>query len=77
MYVYIFQFCATLGAAIVPLAFMSTWLLSRSVTAALFASVFILFGMFIYVTFLCNSFLSKSLTQEKDTCAQDEIVTDK
>lgn len=36
-------FCATLGAALVPLTYMSTWLLCKSVTAALFASSFVLF----------------------------------
>ncbi|XP_052787486.1 protein O-mannosyl-transferase 2-like [Mya arenaria] len=42
-YVGMRMFCATLGAALVPLVFMSTWLLCRSTTAALFAAAFVLF----------------------------------
>ena len=41
-----FQFCGILGGALVPLTYMSTWLLCHSVTAALFASSFVLFGKF-------------------------------
>ncbi|KAK3595928.1 hypothetical protein CHS0354_032436 [Potamilus streckersoni] len=36
-------FCALLGAALVPLAYMSTWLLSRSLTASLIAGTLVLF----------------------------------
>ena len=41
-----FQFCGILGGALVPLSYMSTWLLCHSVTASLFASSFVLFGKF-------------------------------
>ncbi|KAL4237411.1 Protein O-mannosyl-transferase 2 [Mactra antiquata] len=36
-------FCACLGACLVPFVYMSTWLLCKSVTAALFAGSFVLF----------------------------------
>ncbi|KAH3853450.1 hypothetical protein DPMN_095974, partial [Dreissena polymorpha] len=36
-------FCALLGAALIPLVYMSTWLLSGSVIASMFAAVFVLF----------------------------------
>lgn len=37
--------CACMGAALVPLVYMSTWLLCKSVTAALIASSFVLFDV--------------------------------
>ncbi|XP_045162576.2 protein O-mannosyl-transferase 2-like [Mercenaria mercenaria] len=37
--------CACMGAALVPLVYMSTWLLCQSVTASLLASSFVLFEL--------------------------------
>ncbi|KAJ8309086.1 hypothetical protein KUTeg_013960 [Tegillarca granosa] len=35
-------FCALLGAALVPLSYMSTWLLTKTIMSAFFASLFVL-----------------------------------
>lgn len=55
-----FQFCTFLGATIVPLSYLIVWDLTKSVQAAAFSALFILFG--IYITFItlcsCNEMIT-------------------
>ncbi|WAR19528.1 POMT2-like protein [Mya arenaria] len=73
-YVGMRMFCATLGAALVPLVFMSTWLLCRSTTAALFAAAFTIYiymvvmveydghlPVVLYRVFIVKHFLARAL----------------
>lgn len=39
-----------MGAAVIPLAYMSVWLLTKSLMSSLFAALLILLGMGLYST---------------------------
>lgn len=41
-----FQFCTFLGATIVPLSYLIVWDLTKSIQAAGFSALFILFGKY-------------------------------
>lgn len=44
-----FQFCTFLGATIVPLSYLIIWDLTKSIQAATFSALFILFGMHVFI----------------------------
>lgn len=51
-----FQFCTFLGATIVPLSYLIIWDLTKSIQAATFSALFILFGMHYIYVFYCVLF---------------------
>lgn len=66
---YMFQFCTFLGATIVPLSYLIVWDLTKSIQAAAFSALFILFG--IYIIFMILFPYDKVSILLNNSCVSD------